>query len=68
MLNYVFPFMFAFFAIFFLILSKSTKNYQKLVENNGQEFADKVNKGLKIGGFLLLACSLLFFAINIFSS
>ncbi len=67
MLNYIFPSMFAFFAIFFLILSKSKKNYQKLVENNGEKFANKVNRGLRIGGYLLLVCSLLYFAINILS-
>lgn len=67
MLNFIFPSFFAFFAIFFLILSKSKKNYQKLVENNGQEFANKVKRGLKNGGYFLLVCSFLYFVINILS-
>ncbi len=59
MLDYITPISFALFAIFFLIISNSKKNYQKLVENNDEKFANKVNKGLKIGGYLLLVCSLL---------
>jgi len=65
MFDFIVPSLFAVFAIFFLILSKSKNNYQKLVQNNGEEFANKVNKGLKIGGYLLLVCSLLYFVINI---
>jgi flagellar biosynthesis/type III secretory pathway M-ring protein FliF/YscJ len=57
MSNYILPISFIIFAIFFLILSKSKKNYQKLVENNDEKFANQVNKTLKIGGALLLACS-----------
>ncbi len=59
MLNFIFPSLFAAFGIYFLILSKSKKNYKKLVDNNGEEFANKVNKYGKIGSYLLLACSLL---------
>ena len=58
MLDFILPSSFALFAIFFLILSNSKKNYQKLVENNDEKFANKVNKGLKICGYLLLVCSL----------
>jgi hypothetical protein len=54
------------FAIFFLILSKSKKNYQKLVENNDEKFAKRVNKILKTCGYLLLACSLFWLAGNFF--
>ncbi len=59
MSNFILPVSFTMFAIFFLVLSKSKKNYQKLVENNGEKFANQVNKILKTGGYLLLACSLL---------
>jgi len=54
------------FAIFFLVLSKSKKNYQKLVENNGEKFANQVNKTLKTGSYLLIVCSLLWLAGNFF--
>ena len=66
MLNFIFPVSFIMFAIFFLILSKSKKNYQKLVENNGEKFANQVNKTLKTGGYLLIVCSLLWLAGNFF--
>jgi len=59
MSNFILPVSFTMFAIFFLVLSKSKKNYQKLVENNGEKFANQVNKTLKTGGYLLLVCSLL---------
>ena len=58
MLDLFFPFSFTLFAIIFLLLSKSKKNYQKLVKNNGEQFANKVNNSLKICGYLLLICSL----------
>ena len=56
---------FTLFAIFFIILSKSKKNYKKLVKNNGEKFANKVNKGLTICGYLLLICSM-FWLVNNF--
>jgi hypothetical protein len=46
--------MFVFFAIFSVTLSKSKKNYQKLVESNGEDFANRVNKYLKFGGVLFI--------------
>ena len=64
MSNFILPVSFTMFAIFFLVLSKSKKNYQKLVENNGEKFANQVNKTLKTGGYLLLACSLFWLAGN----
>ena len=67
MLDLVFPALFAVFSIFFILLSKSKKNYQKLAENNGEEFANKVNRGLRIGGYSLLICSLLYLAINVWN-
>ena len=66
MLNFIFQVSFIMFAIFFLILSKSKKNYQKLVENNDEKFAKRVNKTLKTCGYLLLACSLFWLAGNFF--
>ena len=57
MIDIIFPVSLTLFAVFFIILSKSKKNFQKLVENNGEKFANKVNNGLKICGYLLLVCS-----------
>ena len=59
MFDAIFPILFAIFAIFFLLLSSSKKNYQRLVENNDEKFAKKVNKALKVCASLLLACSFL---------
>jgi hypothetical protein len=58
MLNIIFPISFILFAAFLLFLSKSKKNYQKLVESNSEKFAGRVNKGLKVCGYLLLTCSI----------
>ena len=66
MSNFILPVSFTMFAIFFLVLSKSKKNYQKLVENNGEKFANQVNKTLKTGSYLLIVCSLLWLAGNFF--
>ena len=63
-MDYIFPGMFIIFAIFSLILSKSKKNYQKLVENNGEEFANRINKVLKFGGYLLFICSVVWLGFN----
>ncbi len=65
-MNFIFPVLFILFAIFFLILSKNKKNYQKLIENNGEKFANKINKGLKVCGYLLLICSLFWLAVNFY--
>jgi len=53
------------FSIFFLLLSKSKSNYAKLVENNGEEFAIKITKTLKICGLFLLLFSIGFFVFGI---
>ncbi|MCD4763206.1 MAG: hypothetical protein K8R28_04175 [Desulfobacterales bacterium] len=66
MSDFILPVSFIMFAIFFLVLSKSKKNYQKLVENNDEKFANQVNKTLKTGGYLLIVCSLLWLAGNFF--
>jgi len=58
MIDIFFPISFMLFGIFFLVLSRSKKNYEKLVENNGEKFAGRVNKGLNVSGWLLLTCSI----------
>jgi len=64
MLNNLLPISFILFAVFFFFLSKSNKNYQKLVESSGEKFAVSVNKALKICGYLLLICSIIWLLLN----
>ena len=52
-------------GIAILALSKSKKNYQNLVENNGEEFANKSIKILKWGGYALLILAGLLFCLVI---
>lgn len=68
MLDFVIPLLFAVFGAFFIILSRSKRNYVKLIENSSVEFANKVNNGLKIGGYLLLACSFLYLVFDIITN
>jgi hypothetical protein len=56
---FIFSGLFALFGVYFLILSNSKKNYQELVKNSDEEYADRNIKNLKIGGFILLVISLL---------
>ena len=49
----VLPVSLMFFGILSFLLSKSKSNYQKLVENGGEEFAMKTSKKLQLGGLLL---------------
>lgn len=66
MLSVIYPVSSMLFAVFFILLSKNKKNYQKLVESGGKKFADQTSKYLKIGGFLLLffsTCWLLFILV-----
>ena len=58
-MNVIFSSLFALFGVYFLILSISKKNYQRLVKNNDEKYADRNIKNLKIGGFILLVISLL---------
>ena len=67
-MNFITLISFVLFAVFFLVLSKSKKNYKKLVINNGKEFADKVTKGIAISGYLLMLISLLGLIVNFFKS
>ncbi len=64
-MDLIFPILFFLFSIFFLILSKSDNNYKKLAKNNNENFAKNIHKGLTICGYLLLICSLFWFAIII---
>ena len=64
MLNIFFIISLILFASFFLFLSKSKKNYQKLVKSSGEKFADQVNKGLKVCGYLLLICSIVWLLLD----
>jgi len=66
MIDFVFPVSLTLFAVFFIILSKSKKNFEKLVENNGEKFAKKVNNILKICGCLLLVCLLVWLVSHFF--
>ncbi len=66
MLNTLFPISFMIFAIFLFFLSKSEKNYKKLVESNDEKFAGRVNKGLRISGYLLFVCSIAWMLLNSF--
>ena len=65
MMDYFFPGMFIIFAIFSLTLSKSKSTYRKLAANNGQNFANRINKILKIGGYLLFLCAAIWLGLNI---
>ena len=58
MIDFVFLLFFVLIAIFLLVLSTSKKNYQQIVESNGEKFAIRIKKGLRICGALLLICSL----------
>ena len=57
MLDLILPPILIFFAVIFIVFSKSTKNYQKLADKYGEDFAIKVNRHLKVCGCLLLVCS-----------
>ena len=61
MLDITFIIMFFLFGIVSIVLSKNKSNYKNLVNNNGERFADKVTKGLNVGGYVLLAISVLLF-------
>ena len=66
MLSLILPICFILFAVLFIVFSKSRKNYQKLVNNYGEDFANKVNKHLKVCGYLLLICSGIWLGIHFF--
>ena len=59
MVNLFLGIFFLFISFIFFVLSQSKKNTKKLIEGNGQKFAFKVNKALKICSFLLLLLSIL---------
>jgi len=59
--------MFAVFGVVSIFLSKSKANYEKLVKNNGEDFANKIVKYLHIGGYILLIVSILLFCLMMVS-
>lgn len=65
MINTFFPISFILFGVFFLTLSRSKKNHAKLVEHNGEKFANRVNKGLNVSGWIILNCSLVWFLLKL---
>jgi hypothetical protein len=65
MLDLILPPILIFFAVIFIVFSKSTKNYQKLADKYGEDFADKVKRHLRVCGYLLLLCSGLWLVIHL---
>lgn len=63
MLNFIFPILFIICSVFFLALSKNAKNNRKLSEDNGEHFALQANKVLRLCGYSLLTCSLLWLVV-----
>ena len=57
MLRLILPVSSMLFAAFLIFLSKNKKNYQKLVDSNGEKFAVQISKYLNIGGYFLLIFS-----------
>jgi hypothetical protein len=57
MLRLILPISSMLFATFFIFLSKNKKNYQKLVNSNGEKYAAQISKYLNIGGYFLLIFS-----------
>jgi hypothetical protein len=51
-------------GVFSIFLFKNKKNYDKLVDNGGESFANRAVKFLNIGGYVLLgiAACLFFFS------
>jgi isoprenylcysteine carboxyl methyltransferase (ICMT) family protein YpbQ len=54
-------------AIFAILLSKSKKNYQRLVENGGEKFAAQVTIYLRVGGVLFLVFSFIWLVVVLFT-
>lgn len=54
-----------FFGTAFILLSKSSKNYQKIIDNHGEQFAKTANKYMKICGYLSIICSALWILLII---
>lgn len=64
MLGLIFPLVLILCAIYALIVSSSEKNYRKLVQDNGEVFANKVTKATKVCAYLLLVCSMISLVFN----
>jgi hypothetical protein len=57
MFDLILPPILILFAVLFIIFSRSSTNYQKLADKYGESVANKINKHLKVCGYLLLVCS-----------
>ena len=68
MVRFIFPGIFLLIAIFSLAFSKSKRRYQKVVEVHGERFAKQNVKVLKICGYGLIVCALLWSAIIFFKA
>jgi hypothetical protein len=66
MFDFILPCILILFAVLFIVFSKSSANYQKLVDKYGENFAKKVNRHLSACGYLLLVCSGIWLAIHFF--
>lgn len=64
MFDFILPPILILFAVLFIVFSKSSRNYQKLADKYGEGFAKKVNRHLKVCGYLLLVCSGIWLGIH----
>lgn len=64
MFDLILPPILIFFAVLFIVFSRSSKNYQKLAAKYGENFANNVSRHLKVCGYLLLVCSGIWLGIN----
>jgi len=65
MANFITPLSFVIFGILALYYSRSQKQYRKMVENVGEESANKARKLVKICGYGLLLCAVILFFLEL---
>jgi hypothetical protein len=53
------------FGILAIFISRSKAHYDRLVLNGGEDFALKINKKTKIGGYFLLIFSTMWLLFNL---
>ena len=58
-MNLIFALFSGLIGFFILFTSRSKKGYQELVEKKGKKFADKNERIVKIGGYILVVYSFL---------
>jgi hypothetical protein len=68
MVRFISPSIFLLIAILFLAFSKNKRHYQKVVEVHGERFAKQTVKVLKICGYGLIVCALLWSTIIFFKA